>query len=100
MHGWAAGLNRVMPASPLEEPAYARSMSVGSLVLVDKAESSSGQKTQPMPAPASETGEASEEVKVLSSPIVELHERRPLSVTISNTCVRNAQEACGIDELC
>lgn len=58
------GPGEVVPASPLEDSAVARSVSVGSLVLVDQAESSSERKSQQLLTSMSQTGEASQEVRV------------------------------------
>jgi hypothetical protein len=59
----------MVPASPLEDSGMARSVSVGSLVFVDQAQSSSEREPQQSLACTSQAGEASQGVKVGCQPL-------------------------------
>ena len=66
-----------MIASPLESSlpgssGAVRTASVGSLVLIDVAEGSAEHSTQAMPPSVSQTGEASQEVQVRQSAVVNI----------------------------
>ena len=65
-----------MMASPLESSSpgssgAVRSASVGSLVLVDAGEGSAEHSVEPMPPSVSQTGEASQEVQVRRSSVID-----------------------------
>ena len=59
-----------MPASPLEGGLGTRTMSSGSLVIVDKADSSTEHETQPPPPSVSQTGELPQEIEVCCHPLL------------------------------